>query len=51
MLSRVLVRLGVGAIVLDDADPYVELDGLRVLFPLSGVALCSRVKLGLIVGA
>ena len=27
MLSRVLVRLGVGAIVLDEADPYVELDG------------------------
>ena len=51
MLSRVLVRLGVWAIVLDDSDPYVELDGLRVLFPLSGVALCSRVRLGLIVGA
>ena len=51
MLSKVLVRLGVGAIVLDDADPYVELDGLRVLFSLSGVALCSRVRLGLIVGA
>ena len=32
MLSQVLVRLGVGAIVLDDADPYVELDGQRVLF-------------------
>ena len=45
MLSQVLVRLGVGAIVLDDADPYVELDGLRVLFSLSGVAFCSRVRL------
>ena len=45
MLSRVLVRLGVGAIVLDDADPYVELDGQRVLLSFSGVAFCSRVKL------
>ena len=44
MLSRVLVRLGVGAIVLDDADPYVELDGQRVLFSISGVAFCSRVR-------
>ena len=31
MLSKVLVRLGVGAIVFDDADPYVELDAQRVL--------------------
>ena len=45
MLSRVLVRLGVGAIVLDDADPYVELDGHRVLLSFSGVAFCSRVRL------
>ena len=27
MLSRVLVRLCVGAVVLDDVDSYVELDG------------------------
>ena len=45
MLSQVLVRLGVGAIVLDDADPYVELDGQRVLLSFSGVAFCSRVRL------
>ena len=45
MLSRVLVRLGVGAIVLDDADPCVELDGQRVLYSISGVAFCSRVRL------
>ena len=45
MLSQVLVRLGVGAIVLDDADPYVELDGQRVLFLFSGLAFCSRVRL------
>ena len=45
MLSRVLVGLCVGADVPADADPYVELDGLRVLFSLSGVAFCSRVML------
>ena len=27
MLSKVLVGLGVGAVVLDDVDSYVELDG------------------------
>ena len=44
MLSKVLVRLGVGAIVLDDADPYVELDGQRVFLSFSGEAFCSRVR-------
>ena len=48
MLSRVLVRLGVGAIVFDDADPYVELDGQRVLLSFSNVTFCSRVRFAIL---